>query len=84
MDYRASDPSNGNAVVQIDAGSNSTLTGGMYFPSVSMTFQGNSTLNSHCTSIVANKISLGGNTQLNVSACPGTVRAQINVLNMLQ
>ncbi len=84
VDYRASDPSNGNSEVQMSAGSASTLSGGMYFPGVSVDFSGNSTTRSHCTSLVADNINLSGTTNLDVSACPGSIRAQINVLKLLQ
>ncbi|MFO1024311.1 MAG: pilus assembly protein TadG-related protein [Acetobacteraceae bacterium] len=84
VDYHATDPSNGNAAVDITAGSGSILTGGMYFPSVTLNFGGNANTQSRCTNIVAKDVSLSGTTRLDVSACAPETLSQINVLAVLE
>jgi hypothetical protein len=60
----------GNAQVKINGGANTVLTGGMYFPNSSITYQGNSNT-SQCSVLIAGAISLTGNTGVNVSNCGG-------------
>ena len=85
MDYNASDSNgNGNAPVQITGGGSTVLWGGMYFPSVTANWGGNSNTTSTCTEIVGKNLTFGGNSTMNVSGCPSSVVSQINVLKMLE
>jgi len=60
----------GNAQVKINGGANTALTGAMYFPNSTVTYEGNSNT-SQCSILVAGAISLTGNTGVNVSNCAG-------------
>src|SRR5215469_11437004 len=85
MDYNASDSNgNGNAPVQITGGGNTVLWGGMYFPSVTANFGGNSNTTSTCMEIVAKNLTFGGNSTFNVAGYPTSMVSQINVLTMLE
>jgi len=85
MDYNASDSNgNGNAPVQITGGGNTVLWGGMYFPSVTANFGGNSNTTSTCMEIVAKNLTFGGNSTFNVAGCPTSMVSQINILTMLE
>ena len=85
MDYNASDSNgNGNAPVQITGGGSTVLWGGMYFPSVTASLGGNSNTTSTCSEIVAQNLTFGGNSTLNVSGCPSSILSQVNVLKMLE
>ena len=63
--YRDVRANTGNAsayTTNINGGSTSTMTGGMYFPSSDITYNGNSTLTSQsCTVLVARSITFSGN-----------------------
>jgi Flp pilus assembly protein TadG len=85
MDYNAPDSNgNGNAKVDITGGGTTSLWGGMYFPSVTANWGGNSNTTSTCTDIVAKNLTFGGNSTLDVSGCPSSVVSQVSVLKMLQ
>jgi hypothetical protein len=85
MDYNASDTNgNGNAPVQITGGGSTVLWGGMYFPSVTASFGGNSNTTSTCTNVVAQNLTFGGNSTFNVSGCPSSILSQVSVLKMLE
>jgi hypothetical protein len=60
------------------------LWGGMYFPSVTASLGGNSNSTSTCSEIVAQNLTFGGNSTLNVSGCPSSILSQVNVLKMLE
>ena len=60
------------------------LWGGMYFPSVTANWGGNSNTTSTCTEIVGKNLTFGGNSTMNVSGCPSSVVSQINILKMLE
>jgi Flp pilus assembly protein TadG len=85
MDYNAPDSTgSGNAKVDITGGGGTVLWGGMYFPSVTANWGGNSNTTSTCTDIVGKNLTFGGNSTLNVSGCPSNVVSQVSVLKMLQ
>ena len=85
--YQASGGTPGG--VTINGGSNSTLVGGMYFPSESVSFDGNESINpSACTEIVGETLTIAGDasTTLASSGCAqsGTATAQLQVARLLE
>jgi Flp pilus assembly protein TadG len=62
----------------IDGGSNTTITGAVYFPTQSLTFAGGAATGSDCTQLVADTIKVTGSSYFN-SACTGDGMAQIVV-----
>ena len=75
--------------VSIDGGASSTLTGGLYFPTETVSFDGNESINpSACTEIVAETLTIAGNaaTTLNSSGCSqsGTATAQMQVVRLVE
>ena len=56
----------------------------MYFPSVTASLGGNSNSTSTCSEIVAQNLTFGGNSTLNVSGCPSSILSQVSVLKMLE
>jgi Flp pilus assembly protein TadG len=61
---------NGNAPVVITANGTTTLTGGLYFPSVNVTYSGNAVATTNgCTEVVGKSLTFSGNTTLDVSHC---------------
>jgi hypothetical protein len=70
MDKQASPGSGGSPPVGIN-GNSSSLTGGLYFPSVFVSYSGDSAANgSGCTVLVGNNITFtGGSTGMDISAC---------------
>jgi hypothetical protein len=71
MDQQASPGSGGNPPVGIN-GNSSSLTGGLYFPSVYVSYSGDSAANgSGCTVLVGNNLTFtGGSTGMDISSCP--------------
>jgi hypothetical protein len=71
MDVHAPPGSGGNTPVGIN-GNSSTLTGGLYFPSVFVSYSGDSAANgSGCTVLVANNITFtGGSSGMDITSCP--------------
>jgi Flp pilus assembly protein TadG len=63
---------------QINGGSNTTITGAIYFPTEILSFAGGATSASNCTQLVADKINITGSSYFN-SACVGDGMANINV-----
>jgi hypothetical protein len=59
----------GNAPVTFNGTGTVQLTGGMYFPSVNVTDNGNITSNANCSEIVAYAVTVSGNTTQDVSGC---------------
>jgi hypothetical protein len=61
----------GNLQTTINGGSNTRLSGGMYFPSSDVTYNGNMTATTPCVVLVAQSVSLSGNssTALDNSGC---------------
>jgi len=90
MDKNATDTNgNGNAPVNLTGNSTSVLSGAMYFPSVTVDYIGNMTGSdpSHaCTEVVANTITMGGNSTLSVSGCAtdGAAVGQYMVVEMVK
>jgi hypothetical protein len=71
MDVQAPPGGTGNAPVGTN-GNSSTLTGGLYFPSVFVSYSGDSAANgSGCTVLVANNITFtGGSSGMDITSCP--------------
>jgi Flp pilus assembly protein TadG len=78
--------------ITVNGGSTSNLTGGLYFPSAVVSFNGNEDLNggdkSHCTELVGGTVEISGNasTTLDISGCSqtGTATAQLQVVRLLE
>jgi hypothetical protein len=58
--------------VSINGNSASIWAGAMYFPNGNVTWNGNGTPTNNCTEIVANTLTITGNSNFQVSGCPAT------------
>jgi hypothetical protein len=70
MDKNATN--HGSTPVQINGGSNTVLTGGMYFPSVAVKYSGNTVGGgslSACLEIVGSSITFTGDSDMDISGC---------------
>lgn len=67
---------NGNN--SFSGGSNSTITGAIYFPTEGVSFTGGSSSGSNCTQIIADTITITGSAYLN-NSCSGDGMTSINV-----
>jgi len=80
---------NGNAPVSLSGNGTIQLTGGMYFPTVSVTYSGNvSATNAAvaCTEIVGQSIAFTGNSTVNIAGCTGdgTGVAKVQTVELVQ
>lgn len=86
-DARAASDSGPNATT-INGGSATRLSGGMYFPSSTVTYSGNMTGTLPCTALVALSITMSGNssTTVNNTSCAtyGTASAQTRLVRLVE
>ena len=60
-----------NTKVQINGGANTKLTGGLFFPSVEVDYQGGATVGvTSCTELVGDYVQITGSAQFSLSGCP--------------
>jgi Flp pilus assembly protein TadG len=77
---RAGSASNSNI---FNGGSSSSITGAIYFPSESVTFSGGSASGTNCTQIVADKVTVTGNSYLR-SDCIGDGMADLPTVHLVE
>ncbi len=73
------DRSGSNINYQLAGGSNTSITGAMYFPTGNLQFAGGANFSNNCLQIVAYKLQVSGGTNFSYTSCTGAGLQQIAV-----